>query len=238
MKILLPFLLPLLLGIVCGVLIAAGALYFNPIAMGTLSPLAVSGRQQVVLNYSAVPGEAIVFTNDGESRTAPQPSKVSQLWEAPIRQTTVLVTALKDHQGSTVGVGVKFSSLSEATRLLNNEAIVESAWHIALPRQGTLQIGQTENHWNYLREIVLPAYWNAADSWKGNWRGLLSSGPNALGTARVYGGSGRYAGTLLEAAEYLSATAYSARTGPVAADGQLVIELPQDQTRVAGDAEP
>lgn len=232
------YVLVLLLGIACGALIAAGALYFNPIALDALSPLAVSGRQQVVLNYSAVPGEAIVFTNDGESRIPPQPGKVSQLWEAPIRQTTVLVTTLKDYRGSIVGIGVKFSSLSEKTRLLKNEAIVDSAWHIVLPRQGTMQIGQTENHWNYLREIVVPAHWSAADNWKGNWRGLLSSGPNALGTAKVYGGSGRYEGAILEAAEYLSATAYSARTGPVAADGQLVIELPQEQNRIAGSAKP
>jgi len=232
------YLVSLLLGIVCGALIAAGFLYFNPAAQDALSPLAVSGQQQVVLNFSAVPGEAIVFTNDGESRTPPRPDKVSQLWEAPIRKTTVLVTALKDYRGSTVGIGVKISSMSEATRLLNNEAIVESAWHIVLPRQGTMQIGQTENHWNYLREIVVPAHWSAADNWKGNWRGMLSSGPNALGTARVFGGSGRYVGAELEAVEYLSTSAYSVRTGPVAADGQLIIELSQEQTRVAGSPDP
>ena len=49
--------------------------------------------------------------------------------------------------------------------------------------------------------------------------------PGALGTGRVYGGSGRFEGLVSEAVETLSAKAYSAETGPVAMEGHLTIEL-------------
>lgn len=232
------FLIVLLLGIGTGGLLGAGFLFYNPASsVADVTPLSVSDRRQVVVNYSAVAAEAIVFTNNGESRVKPVPQKVAQLWEAPVRDTEVLVTTLHDYRGTPVGIGIKFSSLSEETNLLGGEALVDSVWHVNLPRKGTLMIAQRENRWDYLREIVVPAHWSATDSWKGKWRGLLSVGPNALGTAQVFGGSGAYAGLTLEAVEYLSATAYSADSGPVAADGQIIIEFPDPESQVASGGE-
>ena len=71
-------------------------------------------------------------------------------------------------------------------------------------------VSQTENLWSYLRNIVIPAAWNSADSWRGNWFGVMTVGPNALGTGRVAGGSGRFAKLDTEAVESWSAKAYSA----------------------------
>lgn len=228
----------LLLGVGTGGLLGAGFVYYNPVsAVREVTPLTVSDRRQVVVNYSAVAAESIVYTNNGESRVKPVPQKVAQLWEAPVRDTEVLVTTLRDYRGASVGVGIKFSSLSEETNLLGGEALVDSVWHVNLPKKGTLMIAQRENRWDYLREIVVPAHWSSSDSWKGNWRGLLSAGPNALGTAQVFGGSGTYAGLDLEAVEYLNATAYSVESGPVAADGQIIIEFPDPETQVASEVE-
>ncbi len=231
------FLVVLVLGIASGAAVALGFLYYNPLTSAdVVTPLMVSDRRQFILNYSAVPAENILFTNNGESRVTPAPQRVAQLWEEPVRDTEVMVAQLFDYRGHPVGAGIKFSTRSEDTRLLNSEAIVDSVWHIVLPRQGTLLVAQRENRWDFIREIVVPAYWNAADSWKGTWRGLLSAGPNALGTARVFGGSGNYDGLTLEAVEYLRASAYSARTGPVAADGQLIFEFQELRTQTADNA--
>lgn len=232
------FIFALLLGVASGAAATLGFLYYNPISsIDDVTPLMVSDRRQIILNYSAVASDGIVYTNNGESRVQPVPRKVAQLWEPPIRNTEILVTEMFDYRGLPVGVGIKFSSWSEDTRLLNGQAIIDSAWHIELPHKGTLFIAQRENRWNFLREIVIPAHWNSSDSWKGSWRGLLSAGPNALGTAAVQGGSGVYAGRSLEAVEYLNAKAYSVLTGPVAADGQLIIEFPDADAQVAGDGE-
>jgi len=231
------FLLALILGALVGGCIALATVYYNPFStQRSLSPLSVSGNQQLVLNYSAVAADSILFTNNGESMVRPHPKKVLQLWEAPIRRSDTRVALLRDGRNQPVGIGIKFSSQSERTQLLQGEALIDSAWYIFMPGQGSLLIEQSENHWPYLREIVFPAYWSSADNWRGNWHGTITDGPGALGTARVFGGSGRFAGMQSDAIETLSATAYSSEVGPVAMDGQLTIELQTETADAAGPA--
>jgi hypothetical protein len=175
----------------------------------------------------------LLYTNDGESRVQPFPEKTQQLWEAPIRRTDVIVTLLSDSRSNEAGIGIKFISDSEQTRIINGEALVDSSWHIVLPDRGSLFVYQNENYWNFLREIVIPAYWNSANNWKGTWHGNTTVGPGALGTASVYGGSGEFAGLSSEAVESLTARAYSASNGPVAMEGRLTIDVVGQPTEQA-----
>lgn len=230
------YLLALVLGIAVGAVITLALLYYNPFTtQASLSPLEVSERPQFSLQYSAIADHAIVYTNDGESRVRPYPDKVLQLWEAPVRRTAALVTLLRDGRGMPAGIGIKFSTHSEDSRILNGEALVDSVWHVWLPERGSFMLAQTENYWDYLREVVLPAYLSSGNNWKGNWRGTVTSGPGALGTAKVFGGSGSLAGVDAEAIETLAAKAYSSDHGPVAMEGQLTIELPVPGSGLAAD---
>lgn len=226
----------LLLGIALGVLVAAALLYFNPLAArNPLSPLSVSKNNILSLGYSGVPTDSIVYTNNGESRVQPHPEKVRELWEAPIRRSEVLLTVLTDSRNNPAGIGIKFSSESERTRLINGEALVDSAWHIHLVERGSLFVEQTENYWNFLRKIVLPAYWSSANHWKGVWNGNMTVGPGALGTAAVTGGTGEFAGLESEAVEALKASAYSVAQGPVAVEGHLTIDITGNVGMMASD---
>jgi hypothetical protein len=227
----------LILGIVLGALAATTLLYFNPLAArNPLTPLSVSNNKILSLGYSAVPTDAIVYTNNGESRVQPHPEKVRELWEAPIRRSEVLVTVVTDSRNNPAGIGIKFSSDSEKTRLINGEALVDSAWHIHLVERGSLFVEQTENYWNFLRKIVLPAYWSSANHWKGIWNGNMTVGPGALGTAAVSGGTGEFAGLESEAVEALNASAYSLSQGPVAMKGRLNIDVTGNIELTASDA--
>lgn len=224
-----------LLSLVVGMLVGAAAfcalLYFNPLtSQNKLSPLSVTDQDLISLNYSAVSTDSLIHTNDGESRIAPHPAKVLQLWESPIRKSDIFATELFDSRGQTIGLGVKFSSESESTNILNSELIVDSVWHIYLPGQGSLFIEQQENYWSYLREIVIPAYWSSGDNWRGIWNGSMTSGPGALGTARVVGGSGKFGGLIMEGVESLAAKAYSVEQGPVAMNSEIMIEVPRSDT--------
>ena len=117
-------------------------------------------------------------------------------------------------------------SASESTRLFEGKALVNSIWYVYLPGRGSFFVEQTENYWGYLREIVFPAYRNSANTWKGTWLGNVTAGPGALGTARVVGGSGEFDGLEMLGVESLSVRAWRVDGGPVAAEGQLIIELP------------
>ncbi len=227
-------LLVLIIGILTGGVLTLAFLFYNPLSgQEPFSPISVSERQMVSLSYSAVAEHAIIFTNSGDSRVQPFPATVLQLWEPPISQTDMLVTVLRDRRDEPVGIGVKFSSLSERTRVLQGKALVDSAWYIYMPGEGSMLVEQSENYWSYVRDIVAPAHWSSGDNWRGEWHGVLTDGPGALGTGRVYGGSGRFEGLVSEAVETLSAKAYSAVTGPVAMEGHLTIELSVDSDDMA-----
>lgn len=220
------YLVSLLLGLLTGAAIAAIGIVFNPIAKTPgLSPLAVSDQSLMQLNYSAVSSASIAYTNNGESATKPHPQRILQLWEAPIRHSDVLMTRLTKANGEFAGLGIKFMSDSESTRLIEGKALIDSNWYVVLPGQGTFFIEQSENYWGFLKEVVLPAHWSSADSWKGIWNGNVTAGPGALGTGRVVGGHGIFSGVDSEVVESISAKAYSSRLGPVAVQGSLLLDM-------------
>lgn len=221
------YVITLILGALVGVFILAAVLIYNPfLTQRGVSPLSVSDLELISLNYSSVPSDAIVFTNNGESQWRPYPEKTLQLWEPSIRLSSAMATVMHDARSQTAGIGIKFSSSSERTRLLNGKVLFDSVWYLYLPDRGSLFVEQSENYWTFIREVVLPAYQSSANSWKGSWLGDLTAGPGALGTAAVTAGTGPLQGVKMQAVESLSAKAYSADNGPIAVDGRLLIEVP------------
>jgi len=221
------YLLVLVGGMLLGLVALTVVVYYNPLTGGNnLSPLSVTDNEVVRLSYSAAAQDTLVYTNDGESQVAPHPPRVLQLWEPTVRLTTATVNVLADSRGQVAGLGVKFASHSENTNVLNGEILVNSVWHVYLPGRGSFLIEQAENYWDYIHEVVVPAHRSSGDNWRGTWLGNLTSGPGALGTAWVAGGSGRFESMDTEAVEALSAKAYSVDIGPVAMTGELSIEMP------------
>ncbi len=221
------YVISLLIGAFLGALLFSAVLYYNPFAVqSTISPLSVSQDPVINLSYSAVASEGILYTDNGESIVTTHPDRVADLWELAIIDTRVFVTKLRSARGEVIGIGFKFSSDSEQTSLINADAEVNSVWHIYLPGQGTFLIDQTENYWTYIHDIVIPARWSSGDNWKGSFHSIMTSGPGALGIARVTGGSGDFAGQGSEAVESLTASAYSALDGPVSMSGNLTIIAP------------
>jgi len=218
----------MVLGLMTGAAIFAVGVYYNPfIGQPTVSPLAVTNERVVDLSFSAVPAEAVLYTDHGESNVAPLPEGVGELWEPAVNDTTVFVTLLEDGRGSPAGVGIKIQSKSEGTELIRGNAEANSVWHVYLPGQGTMLIDQTENYWSYLRDVVIPAHVSSGDNWRGSFHRVMTSGPGSLGTARVSGGSGNLAGITTESVESLTASGFSSDSGPVSMDGSLTIAIPQ-----------
>ncbi len=218
----------LVLGLLTGVVLFALGLYYNPfVGQPSVSPLAVTDERVVDLSFSAVPADAILYTDHGETIVVPRPERVAELWEPAVYNTTLFVTLLEDSRGGTAGIGIKFQSDSEATKILQGEALANSVWHVYLPGNGTMLIDQTENYWSYIRDIVIPARWSSGDNWRGSFHRVMTSGPGSLGTARVSGGSGILNGVMTESVESLTAAGYSATTGPVSMSGSLTISIPQ-----------
>lgn len=222
------YVISLVLGMLVGAVVLLLALIYNPFSGDTRpSPLSVSDAEVIALSYSAVPAESLAFTNDGESLQPPHPPKISQLWEPPVRQTNAMMAVMHDARGAPVGIGVKLSSRSESSRLLRGDAILDSVWYIYLPEDGSLFIGQSENHWDFLRQVAFPAWRSSANTWRGTWVGDVTSGPGVLGTAYAFGSSGRLRNLDMEVVESLSVQAFSSDQGFISAKGHLIIALPE-----------
>ena len=158
------YVVALVLGLISGACIFMAGLYYNPfVGQPSISPLSVTDDRVVDLSFSAVPADAILYTDHGESIVTPLPDRVGELWEPALSDTTLFVTRLEDSRGGTAGVGIKFSSHSEATRIMQGNALSNSAWHVYLRGQGTMLIDQTENYWAYLRDVVIPARMSSGD---------------------------------------------------------------------------
>ena len=221
------YFLALVVGIISGAALFVAGLYYNPFSEQlAVSPFAVSDNHQLDFTFPAVPSEALLYTDNGESIISTQPERVAELWEPTVADSRIMVTLLENSRGEPVALGIKFSSLSEQSALIKSQALVNSAWHVYVPGRGTLLIDQVENYWSYLREIVVPARWSSGDSWKGSFFRIMTQGPGALGTGRVSGGTGEFSGVSSEAVESLTARAYSSVLGPVSMDGGLTITLP------------
>lgn len=221
------YVVALVVGLLFGALVFVVGLIYNPfVSKQNLSPVTVTSLQTITLSFSGTATDSIVLTNNGESETTPYPEKVLQLWERPIRQSTVMVTVLRDGLNRTAGIGVKISSLSEDTDLLAAKALVDSVWYMYLPGKGAYFVEQTENYWSYLRQVVLAAHRSSANVWKGNWYMDTTFGPGALRTAKVTAGSGPFEGREMLGVESLTTFVYSVNDGPVSAQGRFIIELP------------
>lgn len=220
------YFLALLAGLASGALIFAFLLYLNPfVAASETSPLTVSSDRDFELNYTATPTSAIAWINDGDEIVEPKPTFVPLLREPAIVDTLIHVTTLNSSRGTFAGVGVKFTSPLEETGLLKGVYAMQSAWHIWLLDRGGMMINQSENHWLLLRDVALQAQLDSGDSWRGNWFGVLTDGPNKRRTGRVSRGYGRLVSDDGEAVETITAKAYSAETGPVAVEGRVTISL-------------
>lgn len=230
------YLISLLLGFAVGAaLLIVGVIYNPMLGSQPVSPLSVTDSRTAVFSYSPVPEDNLVLTNDGLHRRDPWPEDVLQLWERPIRQSELMATVLRDARNQPVGLGIKFSSVSERTKLLNGALLVDSAWYIYVPGRGSLFVEQYENYWDYTRDIVIPAYRSSANIWRGNWLGNTTAGPGSLRTALVTGGSGEFAGHQMIGSESLIMKAWSVEDGAAAAEGRLIIELPEVEFSEEGD---
>ena len=82
------YLVSLLIGMLIGAALFAAGMYYNPFTGHELvSPLAVSKDKNMHVTYTAVPGEMILYTDDGESTVGTWNNLcIHRVWVAVIGQ--------------------------------------------------------------------------------------------------------------------------------------------------------
>lgn len=228
------YLITLLAGLATGVGLVAGAIYMNPVAKQ--NPLVrldadLDNRLELVRD---APARAALALVGGERRIGPRfPDGIAELWEPVLADTEVELAVLADELGEPRALGLRLSSLSEATRPLGGELLVHSAWHVYLPGRGSVFLGALENHWPLAREVVLGAWRDERNLWSGRFVGDVTVGPGATGEGLVVGGHGEFSGRVGQWRELVDISRYSLDNGPLEMRSSLTLGLPGAAERIA-----
>lgn len=203
------YLFALLLGFLAGVAVVAAVVYYNPATATNESVITrTTDGVNLELLYGSQSGDALAYTNSGSSHWPRVPAAVADLWHPALVGVHVAVHPLQNGRGEPVGVGVKFFQLSEDTRLLRGEVLVDSAWSVMLPGAGSLFVEQDENYWPFVRAVGLPAWLDGNKRWQGEFRSELTVGPRGTLEGVVVGASGVMRDRLGEARESMSVQSY------------------------------
>jgi hypothetical protein len=187
-------LLAFLLGLVAG---AAGAavLYARWIdhSERSLAALEAFPKDGVEWFFLDVPGHEVALTHGGIVPMAPFPPGIASLGEPNVRLGLGLVTKLRDVTGDVVGFASELEAASPETSLAQGRIMTDTFWTVVVPGRGALFLHQTEDNWDLVTRIALPAILLRRD-WTGDWTNVNTVGPRPDGRGAVVGGSGEFAG--------------------------------------------
>jgi hypothetical protein len=213
------YLFAFLAGVVLGTAVVLFGVYLNPLARYNEGPPLDPSTE---VFYRTVT-DTLLRASSPDDPLASVPDTIAGLWAPTLASTEVRLLALQGEDGAASGLGVRFATLSEATRPLTGALLVNSVWNIHLNDRGSLFVDATDNLWPFARGVLLPA-WRADDRrWQGRFSDALTVGPGAAGTGVATGSSGEFAGVRGEARETLAVDSLSLGDRRLQALGMLQI---------------
>jgi hypothetical protein len=187
--------LALLLGLLVG-FVGAAAIFTRTIDHSERSRRALEtfpDDGSVQWFFLDVPGHEVALTHGGLVPMAPFPAGIAPLTERNVRLGLGLVTKLRDVTDEVVGFATELEAASPATNLVQGRIMTDTFWTVVIPGRGTLFLHETEDNWNLMTRIALPALLTRRD-WTGDWTNVNTVGPRPDGRGLVVGGTGEFAG--------------------------------------------
>lgn len=218
-----------LLGLLLGAAAAGAVLYFNPL---TAARPPVTDHYDGAWRY-VLPQDALTFVR-GEGTYLPDESEpTGELWEKSIQRSALLGLRLRDAGGNPSAIASRLLAASHDTDLLLRGLLVADHWLITVPGQGSVFVRAQSNVWPLLKDTVIPVrYFDRA--WEGPIEITPTAGPHSTRAALAIGATGRFTSVRGEAAESYRL----AGIAPLAADGELLLDLPDTLTTAAQDPAP
>jgi hypothetical protein len=214
-----------ILGLLVGVALAAGVVYYNPLTAATADGPSPDDR---ALRYS-LPDQVLELAFGSDAIRPARIASHASLWEETIDRTAVLGLVLNDATGP-VAIATRLMAISPKTDLLLHGVVVSDYWLVTYPDQGTLFVRSDSNVWPFLKQTALPT-WLLDRPWQGPVEYRPTVGPGANHTAVVVGVSGVFEGQAGSAVEHYDVTAFDPTQRSAAAVGELFLHLPD--TKIA-----
>lgn len=177
-----------LLGVLCGIAVAAALTYVNPLLNANGDAFAGTAS----LRYELGP-DTLSFAQGGALDAYATPSGAPQLWESTIAGTAFAMLAMRDRTDRSVAIASRMSRLSARTNPVMAGVIMADAWLVTVPGAGSYFIDAQENVWPLLRDTLVDVGL-LRQSWSGVRRYVTTIGPDTSDAAVVTGATGRFVG--------------------------------------------
>jgi hypothetical protein len=186
-------------GLLTGVIMAAGILYFWPFAFENRTPVALErigsdggNTESFFLNIT---GDNVLATHGGAFPIKPFPEGIAPLGNGQVPNTFALVTKFREQpDGEIVAFGTELEIAHPDSSFVRGKIMTHTLWSIVVPGRGALHLYQTENNWRLFKQVILPMLISGT-AFEGEFTGVNTLGPLDGYRGLIVGGTGEFAGT-------------------------------------------
>jgi hypothetical protein len=120
---------------------------------------------------------------------------IGALGDDQISRGFVLLTKLRDKNGTVIGFTSEQEVVSNETNLLQGRLLTASTWTLTIPGRGTIFLEEAENQTEFVTKAGLPAL-KLGKEWNEPWTFVTTVGPHPSGRGVIVGGTDEFAGTV------------------------------------------
>jgi hypothetical protein len=157
-----------------------------------ISSVSVDGLVLETFHMDA-PRDGIAATNNGDKPIPPYPAGVGILSEQHISQGFILLTKLRNKDGTVIGFTSEQEVVRDESNVMQGRLMTITTWTLTIPGRGTIFLAEDENQSEFAKRVAIPAL-ALGKPWNEPWTFVTTVGPEADGRGKVVGGTGEFAG--------------------------------------------
>lgn len=139
------------------------------------------------------PEDGLAVTHSGDKPMPPYPPGIGVLADDQIKQGFVLLTKLRDQNGTVIGFTSEQEVVSSESNLAQGRLMTASTWTLTIPGRGTIFLAEAENQSEFVKKAALPAL-ALGREWNEPWTFVTTVGPDPSQRGVIVGGTDEFAG--------------------------------------------
>jgi hypothetical protein len=139
------------------------------------------------------PEDGVAITHSGDKPLPLYPPGIGALVDDHIKQGFVLLTKLRDQNGTVIGFTSEQEVVSDDSNLLQGRLMTSSTWTLTIPGRGTIFLEEDENQTEFVTKAGLPAL-TLGKEWNEPWTFVTTVGPDPSGRGIIVGGTDEFSG--------------------------------------------
>jgi hypothetical protein len=157
------------------------------------APAPIETAQVTETFHMVSPDDGVAITHSGDKPLPLYPAGIGTLSDDNIKNGFILLTRLRDQNGTVVGFTSEQEVVSPESDLPKGVLKTVSTWTLTIPGRGTIFLDEIENQTEFIQTAAAPALMQGKE-WTGEQTFVTTAGPHESGKGLVTGGPGEFAG--------------------------------------------